>query len=165
MTKSKNDSLISHKELKKRLDYNPDTGIFTWLSLHRNKPQLIGKEAGSVSGSNGKVYRQVKIDGKVYQLSHLAVLYMTGDYPASDCITYLNGDTLDLSWSNIVLSSNSNKNMKASWKCKYGYLGIRPDRRGRRTRWTARYKGCHIGSFDTKREAIEARKQAELEDD
>ena len=61
------------------LDYDPATGVFTWLVQTRNRVRP-GSRAGAI---NGRGYRQIRIDGRAYQASRLAWLWVNGAWPAA----------------------------------------------------------------------------------
>jgi hypothetical protein len=77
--------VIDADYVRKRLEYDPDTGVFTW------KPRTIGSTAdkiwntrfaGEVAGTiNNKGYRQIWIDGKSYMTARLAWLYVHDEWP------------------------------------------------------------------------------------
>ncbi len=74
--------------VRKRLDYNPETGIFIW------RPRIIGstddkrwntRYAGEVAGSvDGNGYRLIEIDGEGYRAARLAWLIVHGEWPKNE---------------------------------------------------------------------------------
>lgn len=87
---------MTQHELKLILDYNPDTGIFTW-KLWRGGNAIAGSVAGHVD-TRGHV--QICINGKMYAAHRLAFLYMTGKFP--DQLTdHVNCKKTDNRWNNL----------------------------------------------------------------
>lgn len=68
---------LNHDKLIEYLDYNPDTGIFTWLKNPGIK-NLVGKEAGCV---NSIGYVNMSIFGKKYSGHRLAWFYCFREWP------------------------------------------------------------------------------------
>lgn len=65
-------------DFKERLDYDPETGLFTWSQSPKN-PRMAGKKAGSVA-SNG--YVMIQVFGKRH-LAHRIAWFMThGQWPS-----------------------------------------------------------------------------------
>ena len=82
--------MITARELREILSYNPHNGVFRWkvrLSPRSNP----GEQAGHI---NGRGYRTIKIRGKHYYAHRLAWLYHTGYFP-NDEIDHINNDKLD----------------------------------------------------------------------
>lgn len=116
---------ITH--LKEILNYNPETGIFTWKS---RRPRIrVGQIAGS---KNNERYVNIKIDGILYKAHRLAWLYMTGEWP-KDQIDHINGIRDDNRFCNLREVTNAsnqwnkthNKNNKAGYKNLYVYRNKR----------------------------------------
>lgn len=81
-----------HKEVKELLNYNPDTGVFTWLKPSSNLSRVkIGSIAGSVDASRG--YRKIRVKCKRYAAHRLAWFYVHGEWP--DVIDHINGERDD----------------------------------------------------------------------
>lgn len=72
--------MLTVERLREVLHYSPTTGLFFWLCSPNNSIR-IGQQAGSVRKDG---YREIGIDGKVYQASRLACLYMTGEWPSKE---------------------------------------------------------------------------------
>lgn len=148
-------------ELKSILDYNPSTGIFTWKA---NRASTVRK--GDAAGTKCKGYIVITIQGKRYQSHRLVWLYMTGNLP-TDQIDHINGIKDDNRFCNLREVSNSEnaKNSKHRINNTSGHVGVNFEYRG--SKWTANIKvdgkKISLGRFDTKEEAIEARKLAEIE--
>lgn len=68
---------ISHDELKRLLHYDPETGIWTWLS-GRNKGNVAGVTAASKGG-----YVFVTINKVAYRAHRLAWFYIKGKWPTN----------------------------------------------------------------------------------
>ena len=84
--------MITQSELKKILNYNPDTGIFTKV-LKNGTIQRRGF-------SYARVYIGITINRKTYLAHRLAWLYMTGEFPKY-MTDHINGNTEDNSFSNL----------------------------------------------------------------
>lgn len=100
---------ISQEELKARLDYNPETGMFKWKfralchfksesNFKTWNAKFANKEAGHLDSQG---YRNINIDYRIYKAHRLAYCYMTGKYPDGKII-HNNGVKGDNKWSNIV---------------------------------------------------------------
>lgn len=87
---------ITHIELLKLLDYNPDTGLFTW-TMHRGSRALKGSVAGSVSDTG---YQVIRLNNKLYKSHRLAWFYCFKEWPEYD-IDHINRNKLDNSLSNL----------------------------------------------------------------
>lgn len=93
--------MIKQERLKELLNYDPTTGVFTWVA------KRSGVHLGAAGGA-GKDYARITVDGKTYPSHRLAWLYMTGDLvPAGLEIDHIDGDKLNNVWSNLRLASRS----------------------------------------------------------
>lgn len=156
--------IISQEELKRVLEYNPDTGIFTWkVKLARHI--RVGQIAGSVSGDKtrkGGVTRRITIYGKRYQPARLAFLYMTGSIP--EIAGHYDHKQLNCKWSNLraIIQAEINKNQSKSINNTSGVTGVQWHKRGK---WAARItydrKVIQVYWGDDFFEACRARKSAE----
>lgn len=67
--------MITKEYLKTKIEYNSQTGEFTWLVNNRSVKR------GDRAGYNNSEYRVVQIDGKCYPEHNLAWLYYYGIWP------------------------------------------------------------------------------------
>lgn len=92
---------LSGEELRRRLHYDPETGIFTWIDCKR--PDKNGKQAGTINTSG---YIQISFVGKLYLAARLVFLYMTDSWPTQE-VDHKNRDKLDNRWINLSEASDS----------------------------------------------------------
>lgn len=140
--------MLTHSRLKELLNYEPDTGVFTW-KVDRTGHTKSGDIAG---GINNYGYRYIKIDGKKYGAHRLAWFYVFEQFPP-DYIDHINGKTDDNRIENLRPCTNSeNQQNRAGF---YGVCWIK----GRR-RWRSQIKinGKRkvIGQFFSKDDAYAA---------
>jgi len=144
---------ITHKLLLEKVEYNAETGIFTW------------KRNGDVAGypkSNG--YMQVRIDGKYYLLHRLAWMYVYGDFPEMD-LDHINRVRSDNRLSNLRLATRTmnQQNRSLQRNNDSGVAGVVFNKQCKT--WNARIKADnklhHLGSFKNFDDAVIARKKAE----
>jgi hypothetical protein len=113
-------NMISFKELREVLEYQPDTGLFYWIGNPPNRTKnsrLAGTETGG--------YIQIQINYKIYRAHRLAWLYMTGSFPVLE-IDHINGNPSDNRWLNLrEVDSVTNKQNRhiARSDCKSGLIG------------------------------------------
>jgi hypothetical protein len=87
--------MLTQKILKELLDYNQDTGIFTW-KVSRGKAK-----AGNVAGKiNNDGYIAIGFNYKTYQSHRLAWIYVYGEFPKK-LIDHINGIKTDNKISNL----------------------------------------------------------------
>lgn len=83
-------STLTRERLCELLDYNPETGLFTWRTARKGQPAK-GSIAGTVSGEG---YLAVTIDYKQHLLHRLAWFYVNGVWP-EDKLDHTNGNRTD----------------------------------------------------------------------
>lgn len=136
-------SELDHNTLRELLEYDPDTGAFTWRNprAYWHKP---GARAGSV---NGKGYYIIGIAKRYYSAHRLAWFYVHGVWPTHtiDHINRLRTDNRIANLRDVPVSVN-NANVhrpeivgpkRKRYKAEIGYKGERRN----------------LGSFATKDEA------------
>ena len=143
-------STLTAERLRHLLDYDPDTGLFTWkVSPARNVKD--GQVAGSI---NDDGYLRIRFDGKAYAAHRLAWLYMTGEFPPAD-VDHKNGIRSDNRWANLRAATRTeNSANHKGW----GTSGVRGVRWCKKTKkWQARIRVngtlYRIGTFSTVEEA------------
>ena len=151
---------LTQEELKRLLDYCPETGEFTWKVR-----RALWIPIGTIAGYKSKAgYVQIRIYQTTYYAHRLAFLYMTGSLPDA-FVDHINGDTSDSRWSNLRLvnSQENTQNAAISKNNSSGVLGVTWDKR--KMKWLARImvnrKEHFLGYFTELTEAAFARKQAE----
>jgi hypothetical protein len=93
---------LTAERLRMYLNYNPHTGIFTWIAHPRRAYK--GREAGTVNTATG--YIQLCLENKTYRAARLAWLYMTGSLPEdSYSIDHIDNDRTNNSWHNLRLAT------------------------------------------------------------
>lgn len=143
----KSKPLPSQERLKELLNYDPDTGVFTWKTAVSNIN--VGDVAGHIKPHG---YRHLGIDGNYYLAHRLAWVYMTGDDPGSLTVDHRNRVRSDNWFSNLRLATQQDQLRNKSAK------GIHYSKRDRS--WTAHIKldgkKLHLGSFQCPWQAYDA---------
>lgn len=152
--------------LKQALNYNPETGLFTWIEPKRGR--VLFSVAGHIDKNTG--YRDISLDDRSYHTAKLAWLYMFGEYP--ECVVdHINRDRLDDRIANLRLATTS-QNIANSVMWAHNTSGIKgvyyKDRakKGWPAWWayiTCKGKRKSLGYFYSKMEAKFAREEAELD--
>ena len=139
---------------QERLEYNAETGEFTWLGDFNAK--RVGRRAGTTIGSKG--YRTITIKKRRYYEHRIAWYMMTGNDPTGLEIDHINGDKSDNRFSNLRMATcQQNKvNCGLSANNTSGYKGVTKNRKA----WIASImkdrQYVYIGSFETPEEAAKA---------
>lgn len=149
--------MITQQRLKSLLNYDPKTGLFTWIATAKtgNHDAFVLHAAGDAAGSiSGIGYARVTIDGQRYYCHRLAWFYMMGAWPTHE-IDHKNGDRGDNRWANIRHATrrlNAQNMRKARTDSNSGCLGVSWD--SARSKWVARIKISDnykfLGRFATK---------------
>lgn len=134
--------MITQKELKSKLQYNPDTGVFTWV-----KRNVV---AGSLNNTG---YIHIKINQKAYLAHRLAWLYIYGEWP--NIIDHISGNKIDNKINNLrnvthrqnLQNSNNHRNGKL--------VGVKKQNNKFQARITINKKQIYLGTYDTAPEAYE----------
>lgn len=143
-----------HK-LKSQMNYDPETGVLTWLR---------GQRAGKTAGCFADGYINIAFDGKNYRAHVLAWLWMTGAWPTHE-VDHENRDGTDNKWKNLRAATHKQnlENLDPSSACTSGRRGVCWKRREKR--WCAHithnYKTREIGCFADLVDAVAARIRAE----
>lgn len=156
---------LTQEKLKRLLNYDPETGIWTYVEAPPRKPWMKGFRAGCFKASTG--YWYIKIDGNDYQSSRLAFLYMLGEWPTNQ-VDHINRIRHDDRWTNLRKATCSqNRVNEASRGNMTGHKGVRFDPRYKAPYIArAHVDGCtiYLGSFATAEEAHAAWYKAACED-
>jgi len=151
--------MLTQSKLKELLDYDPETGLFTW------KVSRQGVKKGSVAGSDSHDgYIKIKIDGKDYYAHRLAWLYEYGYFPENgldheDRIKHHN-------WIKNLREVSNQCNMRNTGNPSTNTSGVKGIYFANKAqKWRARMKlngkNSHFGYFEDFTEAVAHRLAAE----
>ena len=95
--------MLTHDKLRERVDYNPETGVFTSL--------VKARKVGTIMSCG---YLRIQIDRKSYLAHRLAFLYMNGAFPLHQ-VDHINLDRGDTRWANLreATQSDNSSNKRA----------------------------------------------------
>lgn len=150
--------MITQKQLKEVISYNPYTGDFTWIKA-TGKRYKVGDIAGYQSPDR---YKQIRINTILYKSHRLAFLYMEGEFPVN-IVDHINHEPSDNRWLNLrhVDRCTNQRNMQLSKRNKSGISGVSfcKVKKKWRVRFYRNKKETHLGYFSDKSEAVEVRNQ------
>lgn len=136
-------------DIRDRLNYNPETGIFIWVVCKPRSKTRPGDRAGSSDHPKG--YRRIRIDGKRYTEHWLAFYFMTGKWPENE-IDHINLDPSDNRWCNLRECNRKQNHANKKPRGALGFIGVTKSRK----RFMAKgYNRVYLGTFDTPEEAAE----------
>jgi hypothetical protein len=144
---------LTQERLKELLSYDPETGVFTWVSKPSSKT-MIGSVAGTVRKNSGYV---TIIIGRIHYFAHrLAWLYTHGAWPKNQ-IDHINCNPNDNRIANLRESNQSqNKaNDRIRSNNTSGFKGVSwsAERRKWQSHIMVNYRSKHLGCYHTREEA------------
>ncbi len=151
--------MITQKQLKDVLHYNPETGEFAWIKTSSNRVKT-GDIAGYTAPDK---YKQIRLNNILYKAHRLAFLYMEGMFPIN-IVDHINHDPSDNRWVNLRHADRfiNQRNMKLSKRNKSGISGVSFCKV--KKKWRVRFyrdkKEVFLGYFLDKNKAIEVRNKA-----
>jgi hypothetical protein len=146
---------LSAEELRRLLDYDPETGVFTWRA-NRGPNARAGATAGNL---NHHGYIQIVVCRRKYQAHRLAWLHVYGKWPPHD-IDHINLDRCDNRLANLRSATRSENLANTSVRADNtsGVKGVSWHKQ--RGKWAARAringKYAHLGLFENRQEAAAA---------
>tara|TARA_R110000850_G_C9996087_1_gene467935 strand:- start:890 stop:1381 length:492 start_codon:yes stop_codon:yes gene_type:complete len=144
--------------------------LFTYIDgdlvnkTYRHSSSKIGYIAGA-TGAKG--YIDVQIDGKPYKAHRLVYTMLKGDIPSGYQIDHIDGNRINNKIENLrlVRPAENNLNCKVRADNTSGVIGVCWSKRG--NKWIAKInkdkKRIELGSFVSFDDAVNARKEAEIE--
>ena len=161
--KMKANPLPPLEELKEFLDYNPDTGIFTWIKKPSKKIK-VGQQAGKM---HSKGYIQITFRGFLYLAHRLAYYMYHGVDPLENLVDHKDNPKTNNKIDNLRLANNfQNQRHRVNLPSNNnsGVIGVCWDKNAKK--WRAQIVvnkvQKHLGFFINKEDAIKARREAEI---
>lgn len=156
------------------LDYNPETGVFTWRERPREHflsdkswTAFKARFAGEIAGTDNPLgHLEICINGVSYKAHRLAWLIMTGEWP-KDFIDHINRRRADNRFANLREATDA-QNKRNTGKRRHNKSGIKGVSWNRqRQKWQADIqsdrKRRYLGIFDDIAEAAAAYARAAKE--
>lgn len=154
---------ITQEELMNAVEYDADSGVFTWLNPHPRQRKRIGHRAGTLRNDG---YRGIGVCGSLYMEHRLAWLYVYGRWPKGG-LDHINRDKADNRICNLRECSQgqNNHNRAVQSNNKIGLKGVTRLKGERKYRSVIGHDGKYtiLGWFDTPEEAHEAHKMKSIE--
>jgi hypothetical protein len=148
--------MITQKELKARLDYDPCTGFFYWRTTIM-RTDLLGKKAGCLHPVQG--YIEIGIGNRLYKAHRLVWLYIHGYFPKKD-IDHINRDRADNRLANLreVPRYQNAQNQTLRKTSKTGFMGVSFNTQKQKyiAQITVNKKKKYLGQYDCPKEAHQA---------
>jgi hypothetical protein len=142
--------MITQDELKSKLHYDPDTGIFTWINSYGTAKK------GSIAGCfNSNGYTIIRINKKGYRSHRLAWLYCNGIIP--EYVDHINGNIKDNRLCNLrecTIQQNAfNSKLRVDSTSKIKGITWHKNTKKWQARVCVNYKSIYIGIFNNINEA------------
>lgn len=148
---------IDQKTLREWLNYDPVTGVFTWIRTGRGI--VIDRPAGRIrkSSTGQTCYLMIGLLRGEYFAHRLAWLYMTGGWP-TEFIDHRDMNGLNNAWGNLRPAGKAQnaQNSRRGPRNTTGYKGVSRSRARFRATIRIAGKSRHLGCFNTAEEAHEA---------
>ena len=152
------------EELKEFLDYNPDTGIFTWKK--QVAPNIkVGQKAGVMH--SWTYYIIITFKNREYYAHRLGYYMYHGIDPLEKLVDHIDGDRSNNKINNLRLASkseNGRNRVNLSSNNTSGVIGVCWDKNAKK--WKAYImingKTKHLGYFINKEDGIKARREGEI---
>jgi len=148
---------LTIEELRRRLDYDPKTGIFKWRRNPDMGPRWNGRFPGKIAGYiNLRGYCLINLSHRDYLAHRLAWFYVTGRWP-ENLIDHKNSVVNDNRFDNLRESTQSQNmmNRKPKKDCLKGVFWDKA-----RNKWRASIQSGgvskYLGRFDKKQDAYKA---------
>ena len=141
----------------KYLNYNPETGVFTWLI---NTSRIV---KGTCAGSVNQGYVRIKIQRKTYAAHRLAWFMTYGHWPKHelDHVNNIRSDNRLCNLREADRSENSRNCVSRGNVCGYKGVFVKPNGRYQ-ARIVVKGVKYHLGHYDTAEEAHDAYVRAAL---
>lgn len=146
--------MIAQAHLKAVLNYDPESGHFTWRKALSNRVKANSR----AGGPHNEGYVSIAVNGRRFLAHRLAWFYVHGTWPKE--IDHINGKRSDNRISNLreATRSQNNANAKVRSNNRSGMKGVSWS--SDRKMWVAHIswqrKVHHLGRFKTKEAAQEA---------
>jgi hypothetical protein len=141
---------LTVERLREVLDYDPETGVFTWKTKNAMRIAI-----GDVAGHSTYGRKKVCVFSKVYHQSRLAWFYVFGEWPRY-FIDHIDGDPLNNAFSNlrdVPQSINLQNQKRCRSSSKTGFLGVETHRTKFHARICVNGRRISLGTFKTAEEA------------
>lgn len=145
---------ITQERVRALLDYNADTGVFTW------KVRRGCRSAGSIAGClhESAAYKciVIRVDGALEKAHRLAWLHVHGLTP--DIIDHINRDATDNRLANLRVATRAQNqaNSKRPKQMSSPYRGVTYGYNGYTAQISHKNKSVYLGRFKTAEEAYVA---------
>lgn len=148
--------MLTAEKLRDLVDYDPDTGRFTWRA---SRPACrAGDECGRISRTG---YREIGVCGRLHRANRLAVLYMTGQWP-DGVVDHINRVKSDDRWCNLRVATHQQNCWNQGRRAGVLVKGVTWDKARGKWRAQARIGGIkkNLGRFDCFAHAVKAHREA-----
>ena len=155
--------MLTYETAMEFFRYEPSSGKLFWKKTLSSRVN-VGDEAGTISSTDG--YRQIQFNRKLYRAHRIVMLMHTKGFDTSLQIDHMNHERDDNRIENLRLVTNSinGKNTKMHKNNTTGVTGVTFDKN--RNKYKAQivvnHKLDNLGRFNTFKEAVQARLQAEI---